>query len=603
MSKNATYAVWICLLCAFCLMLSGCGSGAGDTILDTHANYEVRISLPYATAVPSHESDEAVKPLVIDSEGSVTVNDPASILDDPGSAGNSLEEANYKTLGMGNTGLAVQALQTRLLELGYYSEGVSGIFDENTETAVRRFEQTYGTMQTGVATPKLQARLFAASAPIYASDAYNEAVVSQYVVLERGDVGSAVYALQQRLKNLGYPIAELTGVFDNATANAVMLFYEAYGLAADDVANVALQMELYSDTARGYSRQNNSSVQQSYTPELLRKIQQRLIELGYLRGSVSGVYDRSTEIAVKLFEAACGQLPSGVLSEDLQQVLASRRAPQFADYAAQYVNLLEGSSGSAVVQLQTRLVALGFATGTPNGEYGSSTSASVKLFESVNGMNETGIASTYVQAVLYSSFALNIDGKVAEQAFTAGVGSGEMTAIDNESGNIVFSTLAAGASGEDVIRLQQRLDELGFEGSSSGNFDELTSRAVSNFQLAVGLTPSGVIDNNLQLFLYSSAAPESGIVFHEPVMPNVRDLSVNDSGDDVTALQKRLWELNYLEKEDIADSVGAFNLATARAVQAVQQALDYLNANGVASAALQCYLYSDYSDSIEYTVE
>lgn len=61
-----------------------------------------------------------------------------------------------------------------------------------------------------------------------------------------------MYALQQRLRSLGYPMGELTGIFDNETANAIMLFYEAYGLTASDVANVALQKELYSDSARPY---------------------------------------------------------------------------------------------------------------------------------------------------------------------------------------------------------------------------------------------------------------------------------------------------------------------------------------------------------------
>ena len=186
----------------------------------------------------------------------MTVNDSASVLQNDVSS-DALNASNYKSLRLGNTGLAVQALQTRLQELGYYTAGVSGIFDSETEAAVKRFEQSYGTMQTGVATADMQSRLFAADALTYGSEAYNNAVVSQYRVLTRGDVGSAVYALQQRLKNLGYPIGELTGIFDNETANAVMLFYEAYGLTGSDIANVELQKELYSDSARGYGGASN----------------------------------------------------------------------------------------------------------------------------------------------------------------------------------------------------------------------------------------------------------------------------------------------------------------------------------------------------------
>ena len=256
MSKRANGILTICMLGALCTLLGGCEMQIDENMLTTQADYSVNISLPYATVTPPPAQQEQAAALVIDSEGSVTVNDSATVLDNQAETGSS--ESNYKSLRQGNTGLAVQALQTRLQELGYFTSGVSGIFDAETEAAVRRFEQTYGTMQTGVATSYLQERLFAPDALVYASDAYNDAVVGQYTILQRGDVGSSVYALQQRLKNLGYPISELTGIFDNETANAVMLFYEAYGLTASEVANVALQKEIYSDAARPYGEADSA---------------------------------------------------------------------------------------------------------------------------------------------------------------------------------------------------------------------------------------------------------------------------------------------------------------------------------------------------------
>jgi len=583
MSSNSVRRILPLLL--LCFLLGGCSGNIDESILTKPADYSINISLPYATVTPPPSSGTEVAALVIDAEGGVTVNDSASILQNNVSAIDE-EESNYKSLSLGNTGLAVQALQTRLSDLGYFTQGVSGIYDTATEAAVRRFEQSYGTMQTGVASARLQARLFSSTAPAYGSEAYTQAVISQYTILQRGDVGSSVYALQQRLKNLGYPISELSGAYDNETANAVMLFYEAYGLAASDIANVAMQMELYSDTAKLYNE--GSKITQSVSANEVMALQNRLIHLGFFSGTVNGEYDLKTQTAVKLFEEACGQLPSGELNSTLKAMLDSEQAPRFQAFGSQYANLLEGSSGENVQRMQERLVALGFATGTPNGEYGSATSASIKLFQGKNGLEENGIASAYTQAVLYSSFALDINGKsltVVTPPIEEEAEEIPETTINMEE------TLVLGSTGDDVSRLQERLTALGYVSSNTGTFDNLTSRAVSAIQTSIGIVPTGTADGNLLLFIYSSAAPDNGMPFFDSTR-EMRILSMGDTGSDVTNLQKRLWELGILTKESIADSVGTYNEATESAVRTVQTAIDYEVANGVASPALQCYLFS-----------
>ena len=211
------------------LLLCGCGS-IDENLLDTQANTSVEISMPYATATPLPENMSAPEAIVIDADGNVTLNDTSVIEGDFQSLRAQEQQTEYRSLSLGNTGIAVQALQLRLKDLGYFDGDVSGLYDNDTETAVKRFEQTFGTMQTGVATPKLQLKLFASTAPAYGTDAYNNAVLSQYSILRPGTVGSSVYALQQRLKNLDYPITDLTGVYDDQTAECVRLFYATYGL-------------------------------------------------------------------------------------------------------------------------------------------------------------------------------------------------------------------------------------------------------------------------------------------------------------------------------------------------------------------------------------
>ena len=582
-------------LLALCIALGGCDAQIDESILTAQANYDIDISLPYATVTPPPAFQEDAEALVIDSEGGVTVNDAAALLESQ-TAAETGQDSNYKSLRLGNTGLAVQALQTRLHELGYYAAGVSGIFDAETEQAVRRFEQTYGTMQTGVATVELQQRLFATDALTYGSDAYNKAVISQYKVLQRGDVGSAVYALQQRLKNLGYPIDALTGIFDNETANAVMLFYEAYGLTADDVANVALQKELYSDSARAYgggSTQTGSGVML----RSLADIQQRLIDLGYLSGEADGELDARTQIAIKLFEETCGQLPSGAVTAQLQALLESEYAPGFDTLGSQYSNLIEGASGDEVLRLQSRLIALGFASGTPNGEYGGATTAAIRLFQNRNSLEETGIASSYVQAVLFSSFALNIDGEtmqnIAPQA-TEVPGAPESTALAAADAQPDEEVLRVGSTSDAVLALQSRLTELGYITSLTGTYDELTARAVSSVQTALGLEVSGTADAALVEFISSEAAPRSGMIYAKSDL-TYPTLAEGDSGDALDALQDRLRKLGYLTKKQVS---GSFDANTLQAVQQIQEALN-LSPSGEVSPALLSYLLSDASDGLK----
>ena len=157
--------------------------------------------------------------------------------------------------------------------------------------------------------------------------------------------------------------------------------------------------------------------------------------------------------------------------------------------------------------------------------------------------------------------------------------------------------MTIGATGADVLRLQNRLSELGYSPSTGGRYDNLTAFAVVRIQRILALTETGGADMHLQLFAYSNAAPESGSSLthsqYEDTMSLLRDLQMNDSGDDVFNLQKRLWEFGLLTRDSIADSVSTYNEATAEAVREAQQKLNYETADGLASAALQSYLFSD----------
>ena len=632
------------------LLLCGCGS-IDENLLDTQANTSVEINMPYATATPLPENMSAPEAIVIDADGNVTLNDTSVIEGDFQSLRAQEQQTEYRSLSLGNTGIAVQALQLRLKDLGYFDGDVSGLYDSDTEAAVKRFEQTFGTMQTGVATPKLQLKLFAATAPAYGTDAYNNAVLSQYSILRPGTVGSSVYALQQRLKNLDYPITDLTGVFDDQTAECVRLFYATYGLPSSDTASVGMQQELYADTAKRYSPdvqvivtvppdetplepaiaipEDSGEIDESTAIALgnsgtrVSQIQQRLIALGYMaEGSDTGVFDQSTQEGVNRFLAAIGRTPNGMLTLDMQDFLLSSSAPAQGGSVevSDYEDLAPGDSGDAVLALQRRLVELGYADGTPNGKYGPATISAVTFYQQCNGLEEDGLATAWLQSVLFSSRALTYDQTQMLSEGFGGQGAGETTVPVEEQDfavqeaqpeatpepeetpepdtDMLFFNLTPGSTGSAVMSLQNRLVKLGYLEMPSTLYDEATRDAVTAFQNAIGVEPTGEASASLQRYIYSKAAPDASVRF-EATGDSYASLQLGTTGDAVTNLQRRLWQLGFLDKADVQDSIGAFNDATRQAVIDAQLKMGYGSADGVAGVEFQSFLFSKYGNMLK----
>jgi peptidoglycan hydrolase-like protein with peptidoglycan-binding domain len=76
-------------------------------------------------------------------------------------------------------------------------------------------------------------------------------------------------------------------------------------------------------------------------------------------------------------------------------------------------------------------------------------------------------------------------------------------------------------------------------------------------------------------------------------------LRLGDTGDEVTALQRRLWELGLLKREDVEDSIGSFNDATRQAVIDAQLKMGYGSADGAAGEEFQNFLFSKYGNKLK----
>ncbi len=147
--------------------------------------------------------------------------------------------------------------------------------------------------------------------------------------------------------------------------------------------------------------------------------------------------------------------------------------------------------------------------------------------------------------------------------------------------------------------MQTRLKQLGFfSGDVDGEYGDRTKSAVEKFQKALGIKQTGEASVTLQEHLYSDAAPNSDITFFKE-RQKFELLQPGDSSKAVGNLQKQLWELGYLNKDDVEDQVNDFNEATRQAVSEAQTAMGYIHADGVAGPEFQAFLFSKYCTIIK----
>ena len=114
----------------------------------------------------------------------------------------------------------------------------------------------------------------------------------------------------------------------------------------------------------------------------VRKMQQRLADLGYPVGKVDGSYGDQTAIAVNLFQNSAGLAEHTYMTKKAQNRLYASNAP----YYDQYVDLKKGDKGIRVRLMQEALKAKGYDPGKIDGAYGKNTIAAVAAYQQFLGM-------------------------------------------------------------------------------------------------------------------------------------------------------------------------------------------------------------------------
>lgn len=448
--------------------------------------------------------------------------------------GNTLNEdaqarKDYVTLQSGSRGAAVTALQDALKEMGFYAGSADGQFGAGTVSALKAFQKKNALRQDGVATPEVQKLMYEGKPLNSRGKKVNIKTLPpiENYEMQLNDQGEAVIGLQKKLATLGYFSGEYTKLFNSATQKAVKAFQKEHALTVDGKVGEKTWrlLNLLSATpVPGVStpvpqntpltEQNVIIIQNGTRGQSVKRLQERLMELGYYSCEADGVYDGNDMTAVRAFQKRNGLKNDGIAGLETQLKLYSDYAVPAENANIQLptpipfttpdatVTLRTGSRGEYVRLLQERLSVLGYYSSAVDGDYGSGTLRAVATFQQLHGLDADGVAGRKTQELLYSSQA-----KSYSQAKPVSTPKPSGTAKPGENnGPVTITLLKQGMRGNAVYQLQQRLVELGYLSNADGVYGPKTYNAVTAFQKKNGLTSDGIAGSKTQNRLYSASA-------------------------------------------------------------------------------------------------
>lgn len=306
------------------------------------------------------------------------------------------------SLKLGSSGTKVRDLQQNLTTLGYYWAEITGSYGSKTEAAVKTFQQRNNLTADGVAGSKTLNAIAAAVERKGGSSSSSGSSYASGTTMKLNSQGASVTQLQTDLKQLGYYYGSITGNFGEKTEEAVKDFQKAKGLYADGVAggSTLTAIEKAIAAAGGSTSSSSTGLKVGSTGDKVIALQQDLTALGYYYGDISGHYGSLTQTAVKKFQKAKGITQDGIAGTTTLNAIS--KALGGSSGSSGTTALREGSSGTAVKELQTMLKELSYYYGELTGNFGTLTTRAVRKFQDDNNLTVDGIAGTKTLNLLRS---------------------------------------------------------------------------------------------------------------------------------------------------------------------------------------------------------
>ena len=435
-------------------------------------------------------------------------------------------KVNYETLAVGADGAKVRALQQALTELGFYSGAIDGKFGAGTLASLKAFQTKNGLRATGIALPELQKMVYEDRV----RNSKNKRVLVNTLPpidgypMQQGDYGDAVFALHQALSSLGHYDGAIGYEYTKSTATAVKDYQKAHSIKqtgkVDSFTILSMKTHLATPAPAqpgqtqdtGLTADNVVEIRSGARGQPVTKLQERLVALGYYSIVPDGIYDSNDIAALRQFQRNNGLTVTGVADLATQQVLYSiyavadgGQAPNPGALPTPAPSLLKmGMTGEAVQAMQSRLIVLGYLTGSADGIFGTQTARALSNFQRANKLSPDGVAGPQTQTALY------------------GVGAvGNAPAVSPTPGpSAVTGSLKLGATGSEVTAMQQRLIALNYlTGAADGIFGPRTALALQSFQQKNSLEMDGIAGKlTLAKLNAASAIGAAGVVQPQPTV-------------------------------------------------------------------------------------
>jgi peptidoglycan hydrolase-like protein with peptidoglycan-binding domain len=209
-------------------------------------------------------------------------------------------------------------------------------------------------------------------------------------------------------------------------------------------------------------------------------LQAMLSELGYDPGAIDGTHGPQSVAALQAFQTDFGLFADGKLGSQTRAALRGASVNPTPP-GPNDRTLRPGDRSERVRQLQRDLNEAGYASGVPDGVYGTLTTRAVRAFQRDEDLVVDGKAG------------VNTLARLAEV-----LGGESVDASD-------LATIRFGDRGDDVELAQTLLQRAGFDpGPIDGAFGSGTGRAVRDFQADAGLVADGVVGRRTWVALLAS---------------------------------------------------------------------------------------------------
>ncbi|MCR4622204.1 MAG: peptidoglycan-binding protein [Clostridiales bacterium] len=349
-----------------------------------------------------------------------------------------------------DAGSDVYRLKKRLNALGYYDAELNEQYDLATAAAVARFQMANGLDINGDAFGATVRRLYSSFAVEYAAS-------QKHFEFSLGDNGHLVKQIQDILMSLGYYSGNCTGVYGEATFEAVKTFQRANDFEPNGVWQIEYTVLAHNslvvskDTAEANSAEKVIEI--GYEGYEVFDLENALYSLGYFSGEVDEDFDERTLYALKLFQEANGLTPTGSYDSETRKALQKNsRLTDYTQFKQISMDKEVGpwDSGFAVRLMTTQLKRLGYPLDITD-LLDEKTDGILIEFQKAEGLSPSGRTDAATRTRLYEGDCMpyTAASKVLEGIVTAEAREARRQALEILLSEVIDKPYSAGMTGPD----------------------------------------------------------------------------------------------------------------------------------------------------------